>query len=40
MNLTDLKKKSAAELMGMAVSMRLDDLARNRKKDLIFEIVK
>ena len=40
MNLTDLKKKSAAELMGMAVSMKLDGLARNRKQDLIFAIVK
>ncbi|NQY51328.1 MAG: transcription termination factor Rho [Piscirickettsiaceae bacterium] len=40
MNLTDLKKQSAAELMGLAVSMKLEGLARNRKQDLIFAIVK
>ena len=40
MNLTDLKKQSAAELMELALSMKLDGLARNRKQDLIFAIVK
>jgi len=40
MNLTELKKKSAAELMDIAISMKLDGLARNRKQDLIFAIVK
>ena len=40
MNLTDLKKQSAAQLMELAISMKLDGLARNRKQDLIFAIVK
>lgn len=40
MNLTDLKKQSAAELMELALSMKLEGLARNRKQDLIFAIVK
>jgi transcription termination factor Rho len=40
MNLTELKKQSAAELMELALSMKLDGLARNRKQDLIFAIVK
>jgi transcription termination factor Rho len=40
MNLTDLKKQSAAELMELAVSMNLEGLARNKKQDLIFSIVK
>jgi len=40
MNLTELKKQSAAELMDLALSMKLEGLARNRKQDLIFAIVK
>jgi len=40
MNLTDLKKQSAAQLMELAISMKLEGLARNRKQDLIFSIVK
>ncbi len=40
MNLTDLKKQSAAELMELAVSMKLEGLARNKKQELIFAIVK
>jgi transcription termination factor Rho len=40
MNLTELKQKSAAELMDIALSMNLDGLARNRKQELIFAIVK
>ena len=40
MNLTDLKKQSAAQLMELAISMKLEGLARNRKQDLIFAIVK
>ena len=40
MNLTDLKKQSAAELMELAISMKLEGLARNKKQDLIFSIVK
>jgi len=40
MNLNELKKQSAAELMELALSMKLEGLARNRKQDLIFAIVK
>jgi transcription termination factor Rho len=40
MNLTELKKQSAAELMELALSMNLEGLARNRKQELIFAIVK
>lgn len=40
MNLSELKKQSAAELMELALSMKLEGLARNRKQDLIFAIVK
>jgi transcription termination factor Rho len=40
MNLTDLKKQTAAELMELAVSMKLEGLARNKKQELIFAIVK
>jgi transcription termination factor Rho len=40
MNLTELKQKSAAELMDIALSMNLEGLARNRKQELIFAIVK
>ena len=40
MNLTELKKQSAAELMDLALSMKLEGLARNSKQDLIFTIVK
>jgi len=40
MNLTELKRQSAAELMELALSMKLEGLARNRKQDLIFAIVK
>ncbi|MFW5451044.1 MAG: transcription termination factor Rho [Methylophagaceae bacterium] len=40
MNLTELKKQSAAELMELALSLKLEGLARNRKQDLIFAIVK
>ncbi len=40
MNLLDLKKQSAAELMELAVSMKLEGLARNKKQELIFAIVK
>ena len=40
MNLTELKKQSAAELMELALSMKLEGLARNRKQDLVFAIVK
>lgn len=40
MNLTDLKKLSAASLLEMANEMGLDNLARQRKQDIIFAILK
>lgn len=40
MNLTELKRKSAAELIQIASDMNLDGLARSRKHDLIFGILK
>ena len=40
MNLTELKKQSASELITLAQSMGLDNIARNRKQDIIFSILK
>ena len=40
MNLTDLKKKSINELLSIASEMGLDNLARSRKQDVIFSILK
>ena len=40
MNLIELKKQSAAELMELALSLKLEGLSRNSKQDLIFAIVK
>jgi len=40
MNLTELKKKSAAELVQLAGEMGLDNIARMRKQDIIFAILK
>jgi len=40
MNLTELKEKSISELVKLAESMKLDNLARNRKQDIIFAILK
>ncbi len=40
MNLLDLKKQSAAALLDLAASMGLDNLARLRKQDIIFAILK
>ncbi|MBL1319719.1 MAG: transcription termination factor Rho [Methylophaga sp.] len=40
MQLTELKKQTAAQLMELALSLKLDGLARNRKQDLIFALVK
>ncbi len=40
MNLTDLKKKSIGELLSIASEMGLDNLARSRKQDVIFSILK
>ena len=40
MNLTDLKTKSTQELIDIAASIGLDNLARSRKQDIIFSILK
>ncbi len=40
MNLTELKQKSASELTELAATMGLDNMARNRKQDIIFSILK
>jgi transcription termination factor Rho len=40
MNLTDLKSKPVAELIALAEKMGLDNLARARKQDIIFSILK
>jgi transcription termination factor Rho len=40
MNLTELKKKSAAELIEIAQGMGLDNISRLRKQDVIFAILK
>ncbi len=40
MNLTELKKKSAAELIAIAQELRLEGTARSRKQDVIFAILK
>ena len=40
MNLTELKQKSAAELVDLADSMGLEGTARSRKQDIIFSILK
>ncbi|HCH24155.1 MAG TPA: transcription termination factor Rho [Oceanospirillaceae bacterium] len=40
MNLTELKKKSVPELLDIAKQMGLDNLARSRKQDVIFSILK
>ena len=40
MNLTELKKNSVAELLNIAKEMGLDNLARSRKQDIIFAILK
>ncbi|WP_163932229.1 transcription termination factor Rho [Paraferrimonas sp. SM1919] len=40
MNLTELKKKSVAELVNISESMGLDTHARARKQDIIFAILK
>ena len=36
MNLTELKKKSAAELVGLAEEYGLENMARSRKQEIIF----
>jgi transcription termination factor Rho len=40
MNLTDLKKKSASELIELAQSAGIDNVARSRKQDIIFSLLK
>lgn len=40
MNLTDLKKKTPAELIELANSIGLENVARQRKQDMIFSILK
>ncbi len=40
MNLTDLKQQPASELITLSESLGLDGLARSRKQDVIFEILK
>ena len=40
MNLTELKKKSMPQLLEIAQSMNLENLARSRKQDVIFSILK
>ncbi|GAB1265877.1 transcription termination factor Rho [Aurantivibrio infirmus] len=40
MNLTDLKTKPIEELIGIAKEMGLDNMARSRKQDVIFNILK
>ncbi len=40
MNLTDLKQKPVTELVKIALEMGLDNVARSRKQDVIFAILK
>jgi transcription termination factor Rho len=40
MNLTDLKLKPVSELVAIAMEMGLDNVARSRKQDVIFAILK
>src|SRR5487761_2014485 len=40
MNLTDLKKKPAEVIIELAESMGLENMARSRKQDVIFSILK
>jgi transcription termination factor Rho len=40
MNLTELKQKSVPELLDIAAEMGLENLARSRKQDVIFAILK
>jgi transcription termination factor Rho len=40
MNLTELKQKPASELVSLSTELGLNNLARSRKQDVIFEILK
>src|SRR5690606_31764133 len=40
MNLTELKQKSITDLLEMAEQMGIDNMARSRKQDVIFSLLK
>ena len=40
MNLSELKQKPIGELLEMTESLGLDNLARSRKQDIIFALLK
>lgn len=40
MNLTELKKKSAAEIINIAQELKIEGMSRSRKQDVIFAILK
>jgi transcription termination factor Rho len=40
MNLTELKQKSPQDLIGIATSMDLENVARSKKQEIIFSILK
>ena len=40
MNLTELKTKSAAELINIVQELKIEGMARSRKQDVIFSILK
>ncbi|AGI27025.1 Transcription termination factor Rho [Candidatus Portiera aleyrodidarum] len=40
MNLNELKKKNVHELLTLAISMKIDNILRSRKQDIIFAILK
>ncbi|MCW8830020.1 MAG: transcription termination factor Rho, partial [Gammaproteobacteria bacterium] len=40
MNLTELKQKPVQELLDLAASMKLDNVARSKKQEIIFAILK
>ncbi|MDH5767054.1 MAG: Rho termination factor N-terminal domain-containing protein, partial [Gammaproteobacteria bacterium] len=40
MNLTELKTKSPSELVEIAQTLKLENLARAKKQDIIFAILK
>ena len=40
MNLTELKTKSPSDLMTMASDMGIENIARSKKQDVIFSILK
>ena len=40
MNLSELKEKPIADIIGLAESLGLDNVARSRKQDIIFSLLK